>query len=275
MADYNEIVGLVPAGGHATRISPLPCSKELFPVGWRTDENRNLTPKVVSHHLLDSYRLAGVSKTYFILRKGKWDIPQYYGDGAMVGMDLAYLIMNHPHGHPFTLDQAYQFVKNDLVAFGYPDILFQPEEAFSELIRKQNETGASVVLGVFPIREDQKWDLCSFTNDGKIETIALAEPLPAQPRYGWSIAVWTPDFSAFMHDFLADAIAQNSLKAKDGKEYVMNHVFQAALDAKITVEHVMFESGFVRDVGTPNELIAAQMEQAANADKLLKSLTKK
>ena len=28
---YTEVIGLVPAGGQATRIAPLPCNKELIP----------------------------------------------------------------------------------------------------------------------------------------------------------------------------------------------------------------------------------------------------
>jgi len=29
-----EVVGIIPASGRATRIAPLPCSKELYPVGF-------------------------------------------------------------------------------------------------------------------------------------------------------------------------------------------------------------------------------------------------
>jgi glucose-1-phosphate thymidylyltransferase len=260
MTIRNEIVGLIPAGGHATRISPLPCSKELFPVGWRRDKDGNLKPKVVSQYLLDRYRSAGVTKTYFILRKGKWDIPQYYGHGESEDMDIAYLIMNHPHGHPFTLDQAYPFIKDNLVAFGYPDILFEPEDAFATLTDHLFRTESDVVLGVFPIRADQRWDICSFGTDGHIDVVAVPDPPPTLQRLGWSIAVWTPAFSKFMHEFLGDAIGNHQFTAHDGKEYVMNHVFQAAIDKLLRVEHVVFDKGVVRDIGTPAELIAAQEE---------------
>jgi glucose-1-phosphate thymidylyltransferase len=260
MTFYDEIVGVIPAGGHATRISPLPCSKELFPVGWQKDNTNKVSPKVVSHYLLERYRMAGIRKAYFILRKGKWDIPQYYGDGSMVDMDLAYVMMNVSHGHPFTIDQAFPFTRNNLVAFGYPDILFEPADGFSQLISKQKATKASVVLGIFPIRQDQKWDILSFGKEGKIQTIALPNPRPEDQRIGWSIAVWTPEFSEFMHSFLQQAIKQNRLTASDGKEYVMNHVFQAALDAGLSMEWIMFDRGFVKDIGTPLELLSAQRE---------------
>ncbi len=256
-----EVIGLIPAAGQATRISPLPCSKELFPIGWRLDEAGYRKPKVVSHFLLDKYKIAGIKKTYFILRKGKWDIPQYYGDGTMVDMDLAYLMMNLPHGHPFSLDQAFPFTRRNMVAFGYPDVLFQPEDAFSQLIRKQAETKASVVLGIFPIRPDQRWnDLMAFEKDGKIQTISVSDPASADQRLGWAIAFWTPEFSLFMHEFLLDATKQNRFIALDGKEYTLNHVFQSALDSGLSIEPVVFDSGFVLDIGTPDELIRAQRE---------------
>ena len=262
MTSPKEIVGLIPAGGHSTRLSPLPCSKELFPVGWQKDESGKLRPKVASQFLLDNYKAAGIRKAYFILRKGKWDIPQYYGDGSMVDMDLAYLMMNHPHGHPFTLDQAFPFTTNNLVAFGYPDILFEPHDAFTQLIKKQRETQASVVLGIFPIKANQRWnDILAFREDGRIQTISLDDPAKAIQRIGWAIALWSPEFSRFMHEFLAEAIRKNSFIAPDGKEYVMNHVLQAAVDGGLFVDSVMFDSGFVHDVGTPEDMIAAQLGQ--------------
>ena len=188
----------------------------------------------------------------------------------MVDMDLAYLIMNVPHGHPFTLDQAFPFTKHNLVAFGYPDILFEPEDAFSQLIRKQAETKASVVLGIFPIRPDQNWkDILSFGKDGKIQTIALRDPTQAKQRLGWAIALWTPEFSLFMHEFLLEVVKQNKLTAPDGKEYVMNHIFQAALDTGLSIEPVVFDSGFVLDVGTPDDLFAAQREQVESAQNVI------
>lgn len=226
-----------------------------------------MKPKAVSSFLLDKYKAAGIRKAYFIVRKGKWDIPQYYGDGEIVEMDLAYLIMNLPHGHPFTLDQAFPFTRNNFVAFGYPDILFAPEDAFSSLIKKQEETRADIVLGIFPLRPEQRWDIASFDQEGKIHTIAHKTPPPEIPRLGFAIAFWTPEFSLFMHEFLLRAITQNAFVAPDGKEYTMNHVLQAAIDGGISIESVVFQSGFVLDVGTPDDLFAAQIGQSAAAKK--------
>ena len=270
MSTIHEIVGLVPAGGQATRLAHLPCSKELFPIGWHLDRKEQVKPKVVSQYLLEKYKAAGVRKCYFILRKGKWDIPQYYGDGEVVDMDVAYLMMNLPHGHPFTLDQAFPFTKNSLVAFGYPDILFAPDDAFVQLLEKHNQTKADVVLGIFPIQQEQRWtDFLGFDKNGKIETIAVADPSKIKQRMGWAIALWTPAFSSLMHEFLLSAVKNNRLTAVDGKEYTLSHIFQAAIDSGMPVDHFIFESGFVHDVGTPDDLFSALLDESDTAKSMM------
>ena len=51
-----QVVGLVPAAGSGKRIAPLPCSKELFPIGFqRSEGNSEPRAKVVSHYLLEKF----------------------------------------------------------------------------------------------------------------------------------------------------------------------------------------------------------------------------
>ena len=127
-----------------------------------------------------------------------------------------------------------------------------------------------MVLGIFPIRQDQRWtDILAFDNVGKIKTISLEDPSKATQRIGWSIALWTPEFSAFMHDFLASAVNGNRLMAPNGKEFTMNHIFQAALDSGMAVDHVTFESGFVHDVGTPDDLFSALLDESESAKAMM------
>ena len=141
---FCEVVGLVPAAGQAKRIAPLPGSKELFPIGVRPiGEQGELWPKVSCHYLLEKMYLAGNGKVYIILRKGKWGVPTYPGDGSMLNMHFTYLMVGLPYGTPFTLDQAYPFVQNTLVAFSFPDIIFDADDAFVRLLERQAETRAN------------------------------------------------------------------------------------------------------------------------------------
>jgi glucose-1-phosphate thymidylyltransferase len=253
-----EIVGLIPAGGEASRMGPLPCSKELIPVGFRGIENGSLRPKVVSQYLLEKYRLANASKAYFIIRKGKWDIPNYFGDGRMCEMDVAYLIMDLPHGVPYTLDQASPFVKNARVLLGFPDILFEPQDAYLQTLKSLEESGADIVLGLFrpkDARQMQKSDMVEWDEQGPVGRI-LVKPTTCTATYAWILAAWTPAFTRFMHEYLkTDRIqrAQSSGQA----EIHMGHVIQTAIDEGLRVHGHAFPEHRYLDIGTPDDLAEA------------------
>jgi glucose-1-phosphate thymidylyltransferase len=255
---YREVVGLLPAGGQATRLAPLPCSKELYPVGFRAlDESESVRPKVVCHYLLEKMRLAGVIKVYIVLGKGKWDIPAYLGDGAMLDMHLAYLLMGLPFGAPYTLDQAYPFVQGALVAFGYPDIIFKTDDAFVRLLARQATTNADVVLGLFPIDQPQKWDMVDLDDHGRINLIAI-KPQETHLRYGWGIALWTPVFTRFMHEYLgAIQKANKQDNVREQRELIVGDVLKAAIESDLRLEGVVFPDYTCLDIGTPENLVKA------------------
>jgi glucose-1-phosphate thymidylyltransferase len=255
---YLNVVGLVPAAGQATRIAPLPCSKELYPLGFRpVDEGRSLRPKVACHYLFEKMRLAGVAKAYIVLGEGKWDIPAYLGDGTILNMHLAYLIIRSSSGVPYTLDQAYPFVQDALVAFGFPDIIFQCEEAFVKLLTRQISSKPDVVLGVFPTSQPHKWDMVELDDHGRIRSIEI-KPQQTLLRYSWSIAVWTPVFSRFMHEYLASIRIDNKHdNLSQGRELIVGDVIKAAIDHDLRVEGVTFPNDTCLDIGTPDDLLHA------------------
>ena len=153
----SEVIGLVPAAGRATRIAPLPCSKELYPIGFRpVDGGRSVRAKAACHHLLEKMRFAGIAKAYIVLGKNKWDIPNYFGNGLMLDMNLAYLTLSASSGAPYTLDEAYPFVRHSVIAFGFPDIVFEPDDAFVRLLARQRQSEACVTLGLFPPNSRRK-----------------------------------------------------------------------------------------------------------------------
>ena len=257
--DHQEVIGLIPAGGRATRIAPLPCSKELYPIGFRqVEKDGSLRPKVICHYLLEKMRLAGITKTYIVLRDGKWDIPAYLGDGKMFDMHLAYLIMRLPFGVAYTLDQAYPFVQDAIVALGFPDILFQPDDAFVQLLKRQAETNADIVLGLFPTDQPQKWDMIDLDENERIRRFVI-KPCKTHLRHTWTIAVWTPVFTQFMNKYLA-AIQDVKEKHNAGNnvpeqpELSVGGVMQAAITSSLRVQGVLFPDDTCTDIGTPDDL---------------------
>jgi glucose-1-phosphate thymidylyltransferase len=260
-----EVIGVIPAGGQASRIAPLPCSKELYPIGFRpVEEANNLRPKVVCHYLLEKMRLAGITKVYMILREGKWDIPAYFGDGSLVDMHLAYLMRGLPFGAPYTLDQAYPFVRDAVVAFGFPDILFQSENAFVQILQRLAAGEACAVLGLFPADRPQRVDMVDVDEDGRVKHIAI-KPLQTHLSHSWGIAVWTPMFTAFLHEYVS---AHKELAASL-PEVSVGHIFQAAMEAGLRVEATPVSDAPYLDIGTPEDLRRAVLHFASDSSEPL------
>ncbi|WP_018478607.1 sugar phosphate nucleotidyltransferase [Pontibacter roseus] len=248
-----EIVGLIPAAGKATRLSPLPCSKELLPTGFEPHPNTGEPhPKPVSKYLLELMREAGARQVYLVLRKGKWDIPQYYGDGSQLGLHLAYLIMHRPYVTPFSADQAYTFIQGKQVVFGFPDILLSPPDALKRMLERLQQHQADVVLGVFPVEQPHKWDMVELGEDGTVEHI-VAKPAVSNLRYGWALACWGPAFTEFMHEHLQKGEEQIITTGRT-IELSMGAVMQAAIDNGLRVQSVCFDDGSALDTGTPEDL---------------------
>ena len=258
----DKLVGLVPAAGRGKRIAPLPCSKELFPVAMQQDA-RTCEPraKVASEYLLDKFRDAGIPLAFIILREGKWDIPAYFRDGKSVGLKLAYVVITDSCGPPDTLDRAYSFVSEKVVAFGFPDILFTPDDVFTQLLRKQRTGQADLVLGLFPAHDHRLMDMVRVDDSGRVTELVL-KPLHTDLHYAWICAVWTPTFTEFLHEFVSSDDAhrcrgQIEHKIDPQGDLPVGAVIQAAIRQGIRVDGVLFPMGTYIDIGTPGDLARA------------------
>ena len=257
-------IGLIPAAGRARRIAPLPMSKELFPIGFADGQGGARSPKVVSQYLLERMAQGGVHQAFVVLRPGKWDIPAYLGDGSAMGIRLAYLTVHVPFGVPFTLDQAYPFVRGETVALGFPDILCWPETAYEVVLQRLWKTEADVVLGLFPTDEPDKVGVVDVEPDGQVRGVYEKSGFTHLP-YMWAIAVWGPRFTEFLHAFTESAMRRRGRDTGAGEgddelnpaETPIGDVIQAAVGAGLRVEAEIFEDGRYIDIGTPDNLLRA------------------
>jgi glucose-1-phosphate thymidylyltransferase len=245
-----ERFGVIPAAGYATRIGSLPCSKEIYPIGCWKDSNGEIRHDTACRTLLESMCMADVDRVYVVVRKGKWDIPAYLGSGAGLGLHLAYLVTDRTPGAPFTVDQAFPFVKDATVLFGFPDIVFRPRDAFLQLLRRQQSSKGDIVLGLFTAHNSHKMDMVSVDDRGRV-TELMIKPLSTALIHTWIIAVWTSVFTRFIHDYLSRC----SMPSGGGKEELfLGDVIRAWMQEGFPVETVIFEGGKYFDIGTPDDL---------------------
>ena len=245
-----QVVGLIPAGGVGSRLGHLPFSKELYPICLHVaDDERGPRLKVAAHYLLDNMRAAQIRRVYIVLRNGKWDIPAYFGSGAIANVDIAYLIARVPYGTPYTLDAAHPFVRDSMVAFGFPDIVFEGDSAVLRLLQHQAESGADVVLGLFPADQPASVDMVALDPGGRVRDLVFRPPQTDLP-WCWALAVWTPVFTHFLHEHLK----AHESAAGSSPELSVGHVVQAALGAGVLVHGVPVSDKPFCDIGTADGL---------------------
>ena len=255
-----EVVGVVPAAGRSRRLGLLPCSKELFPIGFMaTDRNRHPGPKVVSQYLLESFRLAGIEKAYIVIREGKWDIPQYFADGRSLEMDLAYVVIRDSSGPPDSVNRAYPFIVGKTVAFGFPDIVLHPPDIFDRLLKHLKRRSCDLVLGLFPAHDCRAMDMVETDQNGRVRRVWL-KPDRTSLRYAWVCAVWGPIFTEFLHDALSSGSGlrrmglRKSRKIDAQGDVPVGAVIKAAVRQGLSVDSVTFPRGAYLDIGTPADL---------------------
>ena len=245
----DEIVALIPAAGVANRFGKLPCSKEVLPIGVQSDGSlSNQKPKVLMSYLVDSLKEASIKKIFIILRKGKWDIPNYFGDGSEHGVNIGYLIQNLPYGVPFTLDQAYPFVKNSLVVLGFADTIYKNSDIFPKLSKRLRQGNSHIVLGLFPADDAGNADRVEIDNVGKIKRV-ISKPGKSNAQLVWATAIWKPEFTKFMHRYLS-ALNISNLKS----EIQIGQIVQAAIENEFAVEGIQVSNHPPLDVGNVDSL---------------------
>jgi dTDP-glucose pyrophosphorylase len=124
--------GIVPAAGRGSRIQPLAFSKELLPVGSRS-EGGTERPCAVSEYLVERMVRGGADKICFVISPGKSDIMQYFG--ACFGpTPIAYVVQPRPAGLCDAVFAASPVIERDApVIVGLPDTVWFPETGLGHL----------------------------------------------------------------------------------------------------------------------------------------------
>lgn len=158
--------GIIPAAGAGSRIQPLAFSKELLPVGGRT-EGADERPRAVSEYLIERMLCAGAKKLCFVISPGKSDIMEYYG-GRIGGADICYMVQPEPLGLCDSLFRAMPLIRPDeFVLVGLPDTVWFPKEGFNSL----GDDGLSFLL--FPVSEPQYFDAVVIDGRGGVSEIQV------------------------------------------------------------------------------------------------------
>lgn len=164
--------GIIPAAGVGARIQPLAFSKELLPVGSRTEDGLE-RPRAVSEYLVERMLRAGAVKLCFVISQGKSDIMEYYGGG--VGPARAcFVVQPAPLGLCDSIFRALPLVRPDeFVLIGLPDTVWFPEDGFCAL----GDEAVSLLL--FEVDAPERFDAVLLDRLGAVTQVQVKTPAPS------------------------------------------------------------------------------------------------
>ena len=248
----SEYVALLPAAGIGSRLPDCLSSKELLRFG---DDQQGGSP--VISHVLSCVRLAGIDDVIVVLRDGKQDIFEYLVSNEWHDIDFTFKITPGTSGVPETVALGLGEVQARNVVFGFPDILFEPRDAFVNLIHRLENSEADVVLGLFPTDNPHKMDMVDKDNSGRVIDIQI-KPNSTKLDLSWILAVWRPSFSAYLHELVYGNATRLATMATNHDGSHLGHVFQLAMADGLRIDSESFDDGRSLDIGTPDDLSLAR-----------------
>ncbi len=167
--------GVIPAAGRGSRMQPLAFSKELLPVGTRTEVHTEGTverPRAVSEYLLERMLRAGATRLCFVISPGKSDILEYYG-ASFGGVPIVYVVQPAPAGLCDAVFRAAPLVGEDEeVLLGLPDTVWLPEDGFALL------PAGSLAFLLFPVEHPEFFDAVVCDPESAVKRIEVKQQNP-------------------------------------------------------------------------------------------------
>jgi glucose-1-phosphate thymidylyltransferase len=245
--------GIVLAGGSGTRLYPMTAamSKQLLPV----------YDKPMVFYPLSVLMLAGIREVMVISTPR--DLPMFrelFGDGARLGMTIAYAEQAAPRGIAQALTIAEAFLAGAPSALVLGDNLFFGH-GLPELLAEADRRQAGATVFASRVRDPERFGVVSFDDRGKALTI---EEKPRQPKSNYAVT------GLYFYDAEAPALAK-ALKPSARDELEITDLNRLYLE-KGTLSVVPLGRGIAwLDAGTPSALLqAAQFIQTIEESQQLK-----
>ena len=231
--------GIILAGGAGTRLHPVTrvISKQLLPV----------YNKPMIYYPLSTLMLSGIRDILIISTPG--DLPRFrdlLGDGAELGLRLAYAEQPHPEG----LAQAFligaDFIGSDRVALILGDNLFFGQ-GLSELLQRvaANDSGATIFANY--VKDPERYGVVEFDAEGRPASI---EEKPAHPRSRFAVV------GLYFYDNDVVRIARGLRPSARGEIEITDVHTQYLREGRLNVER--FGRGVAwLDMGTHESLLQA------------------
>ena len=246
-----ELIGVLPAAGRGSRLGPIPCSKEVMPLGFQPSDHAPVAwrPVTAIETNLIALHLAGARRVVTIISETKADVVRYVGDGRRYDLDVAYVYQQQLRGMPFALNLARPWVGQATTIFAMPDTLITPIDTMARLAADHQRHGAEVTLGLFTTNTPHRFGMVALDAHGRVVR-SEEKPKQSDMTLMWGLAAWSPRFADFLATYLAEYQDHD-------QEALLGSVFRAALEMGFLIRGLVLEGASYHDIGTPGDFQSA------------------
>lgn len=249
MTPKSDIIAVLPAAGKASRLGPLPCSKEILPL--QPDGIGSYSPspgsRVVIEDALHMLGENGIHDAIVVTAPGKEDIADYLGAGPVGGVRVSYRVRANSPSVPHTLLTACEDLQDEDILIWFPDILVSPRDAVSQLAATHAASAADVTLALVPSDRGDKVDIVECEESGRVLAI-YPKPGAGVSGWTWIAGLWSAKFTAYLRRTVA------TLQPGAEREMHVGDIINAACEAHFIIQSVNFPTGKALDIGTPEDL---------------------
>ena len=229
--------GIILAGGHGTRMSPLTkaVNKQLLPI----------YDKPLIYYPLSVFMLAGIRDILIVVNKGQLNqFKKVLDNGKRFGVNIQYIEQSTPKGLPDAFILGQKFIGKDNVALILGDNIFYGIENEISFSVKNFTDGARIFA--YNVPDPERYGVIEFNE----EEIVSIEEKPSHPKSSYVIT------GLYFYDNNVIDIAKD-IKPSNRNELEISDVNKVYLEQK-RIEATKLQRGIVwLDAGTSTSLLQA------------------
>lgn len=229
--------GLIPAAGSGVRLQPITLAipKELLVIG----------EKACIEHVVEAFKLAGITDITIIVGWKKHAILDYFGSGKRLGVDITYLVQDKINGLAKAVETGKKAMDNEPFAVVLGDNFFYPKTFLKDIIRFHKKIKSECTIGVFKVDDVTPYGVIKPENGSRITDIVEKPKQNQAPSNLACSGIYVFEQTIFK-------AIKKTKKDKNG-EYQLTDSIKLMINGNKKV-HYMKLPGTHIDIGTPETL---------------------
>ena len=231
-----KMKGLIPAAGMGTRLGPITLAipKELLMVG----------DKACIGHVVEAFKLAGITDIAIVVGWKKHAILDYFGSGKRLGVDITYIVQDERNGLAKAVECGKNAINHNSFAVILGDNFFYPKTFLTELIEFHNEKNSECTVGVTPMKDVSSYGVIKPKDERVIDIVEKPKQKDAPSNLACAgIYVFKPS--------IFDAIKKTKPDANN--EYQLTDSIKLLIEEKKPIFFKELKGKHI-DIGSPERL---------------------